>query len=70
MPPKSQADILDVIGDLRTEHAVLGAKHDSLRDEVERADLQKVLQRIAVLESQQAESKKPEEEADRRRWQT
>lgn len=70
MPPKSQADVLAMIGELRTDHAVMGAKYDSLRERVAESDLPKILERLAVLESQQAESRKREEETDRRRWQT
>jgi hypothetical protein len=70
MPPKSQADVLAMIGDLRTEQAAMSARQEALRERVADSNLPKVLERLAVLESQQAESKKREEEGDRRRWQT
>ena len=59
----------DLIGELRTEIATLRAEFDSLQDELTRAEVFRIRERLAVLESLVAELKKREEENDRRRWQ-
>src|SRR5437763_3273538 len=69
MAAKSPTELNDLIGDLRRELAVLRAEFGAIQAELERTDLVRLLERLAVLESQVAEIKKRQEETDRRWWQ-
>lgn len=59
----------DLIRELQLELTRVVERLDSLREQVSKADLMRITERLAVLESQLAELKKQFEERDRRWWQ-
>ena len=66
MPSKTTAE---TIQEIRIDIASLTERVNSIHDDVDQADLTKIRERLAVLETLVAELKKREEETDRRRWQ-
>jgi hypothetical protein len=60
---------MELIREVQVEMARLLQRLDGFQDEVNKADLLQVRERLAVLESLVAELKKQAEEKDRRWWQ-
>lgn len=69
MPPKTVAEVAEMVAKLQREHEVFVTRTKSRLSELERLELYRLRERLAVIETLLAELTKRVEEADRRRWQ-
>lgn len=69
MPPKTIAEVGELVAKLQREHEVFAAKAENRLTQLERLELYSLRERLAVIEALLADLQKRQEEADRRRWQ-
>lgn len=69
MPPKTIAEVNEMVADLRREHEVLESKVEGIDERIRDAELFRLRERLTAIETLLAELQKRFEEADRRRWQ-